>query len=115
MLVLRTIVGDILYYVGNLPKWNAFYYIGKQNVGHNIKKMKSNLNAVHDKDLEKLLENLNLKEKLEKGELKCKFTGEIITLDNLHSIFPESGTIKLVSDSPDAIKQLSEYLNEKDL
>ena len=77
--------------------------------------MKSNLNAVHDNDLEKLLENLNLNEKLNQGELKCKFTGETITLENLHSIFPESGTIKLVCDSPDAIKQLSEYINEKDV
>lgn len=77
--------------------------------------MKSNLNAIHDNDLEKLLENLNLIEKLKQSELKCKFTEEIITLENLHSIFPESGTIKLVCDSPEAIKQLSEYLNEKDV
>ncbi|WP_228235682.1 hypothetical protein [Allomuricauda sp. M10] len=77
--------------------------------------MKAKLNAVHDNDLEKLLAKLNLLEKLKQGELKCKFTQEVITFDNLHSIFPEEGTIKLVSDSPEAIKLLSEYINERNL
>tara|TARA_R110002033_G_scaffold111930_1_gene157320 strand:+ start:1222 stop:1455 length:234 start_codon:yes stop_codon:yes gene_type:complete len=77
--------------------------------------MKATLNAVHDNDLEALLKKLNLLEKIKSGELKCKFTKEIITLENLHSIFPEEGTIKLVSDSPEAIKSLSEYINEKNL
>lgn len=77
--------------------------------------MKSILNAVHDNDLEALLKKLNLLDKIKSGEFKCKFTKEIITLENLHSIFPEEGTIKLVSDSPEAIKSLSEYINEKNL
>lgn len=77
--------------------------------------MKTKLNAVHDNDLEALLTKLNLLDKIKGGELKCKFTKEIITLDNLHSIFPEEGTIKLVSDSPEAIKLLSEYINEKNI
>ncbi len=77
--------------------------------------MKAKLNAVHDNDLEVLLIKLNLLEKINRGELKCKFTKEIITLENLHSIFPEEGTIKLVSDSPEAIKLFSEYINDKDL
>lgn len=77
--------------------------------------MKLNLNPVHDDDLIKLLTNLNLLDKIRNGQLKCKFTKEIITIDNLHSIFPEEGTIKLVCDSPEAIKSLSEYINEKNL
>ena len=77
--------------------------------------MKSILNTVHDNDLEELLKKLNLLDKIKSGVLKCKFTKEIITLENLHSIFPEEGTIKLVSDSPEAIKSLSEYINEKNL
>jgi hypothetical protein len=77
--------------------------------------MKTNLNAVHDDDLESLLDKLNLLEAIKSGKVKCKFTKEVITLDNLHSLFPEEGVIKLVCDSPEAIKLLSEYINEKDI
>lgn len=77
--------------------------------------MKAKLNAVHDDDLIALLKKLNLIDKIEKGEMKCKFTKEIITLGNLHSIFPEEGIIKVVCDSPEAIKSLSEFINEKKL
>ena len=71
-----------------------------------------NLSAVHDEDLEILLTNLNLIDKLNNQELRCKFTDVIITFDNLYSIFPESGDIKLVCDSPEAIKLFSDYVNE---
>ena len=73
---------------------------------------KTTINAVHDNDLMRLLGNLGLSEKLKAGELKCKFTKAIITFDNLYSIFPEGDTIKLVCDSPDAIKLFAEYLND---
>ena len=73
---------------------------------------KTNLSAVYDDDLEKLLSKLKLLDKLHQGQLKCKFTDTIITFDNLYSIFPESGSIKLVCDSPDAVKLFADYLNE---
>ena len=49
--------------------------------------MRSNLNAVYDDNLVELLTNLNLIEKIKNGLIKCKFTSEIITLENLHCIF----------------------------
>ena len=77
--------------------------------------MRATLNTVYDSDLEELLKNLNIFDKIKSGKMKCKFTNEIITIDNLHSIFPEENTIKIVCDSPNAIKLLSEYINEKNL
>lgn len=77
--------------------------------------MRTKLNTVYDNDLEELLIKLNLYDNIKAGKIKCKFTGEIITLDNLHSIFPEENTIKVVCDSPNAIKLLSEYINDKNL
>ena len=65
---------------------------------------KYTLNAIHDDELLDLIKKLGLLEKLDKGCLKCKFTGETITFDNLYSIFPESGDIKFVCDTPEAIK-----------
>lgn len=76
---------------------------------------KRNLNAVHDKDLNQLLKNLGIMEKINDGKLKCKFTGAIINFENLYSIFPESGDIKVVCDSPEAIKLFTEYVNEHKL
>ncbi|MBS4040668.1 MAG: hypothetical protein KGZ81_08715 [Flavobacteriales bacterium] len=76
---------------------------------------KRNLNAVHDKDLNQLLKNLGLMEKMNEGKLKCKFTGTPIDFENLYSIFPESGDIKVVCDSPEAIKLFTDYVNEHKL
>lgn len=75
--------------------------------------MKIPLEAIHENELEILLKNLGVLAVIKEGRKKCKFTGKTITLENLHSIFPESGDIKFVSDSPEAIRQLSLYLNEK--
>ena len=77
--------------------------------------MRTTLNTVYDTDLEELLVKLNLYDKIKEGKIKCKFTDEIITFDNLHSIFPEEKTIKVVCDSASAIKLLSEYINDKNL
>lgn len=77
--------------------------------------MKSNLNAVYDENLEELLSKLNLLDKIRNGQIRCKFTNEVITLENLHSIFPEENTIKVVCNCPEAIKLLSQYINEKNL
>jgi hypothetical protein len=76
---------------------------------------KRDLNAVHDKDLNQLLINLGLMERMKEGKLKCKFTGTVIDFENLYSIFPESGDIKVVCDSPEAITLFTEYVNEHKL
>lgn len=77
--------------------------------------MRTKLNTVYDTDLKELLVKLNLYDKIKEGKIKCKFTNEIITMENLHSIFPEENTIKVVCYSPNAIKLLSEYINEKNI
>ncbi len=68
--------------------------------------------VVHDKDLEKLLDGLGLLKKIEKGELKCKFCKQNITISNLYSIFPQSGDIKIVCNNMDCIKELNNLLRE---
>lgn len=73
---------------------------------------KRKISAVHDDELLFLIEKLGLKEKMENGKLKCKFTGAVMTYENLYSIFPESRDIKLVCNTPEAIKLFTEYVNE---
>ena len=76
-------------------------------------KIKTKLRAVHDNDLEELLDSLGLISKLKAGKLKCAFCGEVITFENLHSIFPDSGAIKLTCSNPECVKLLMARLEEK--
>lgn len=76
------------------------------------KLLKKKIRAVHDQNLEKILEGLNILNKFKRGELKCKFCSGKITFDNLHSFFPQSGDIKLVCDSSNCVRQLSKLLRE---
>lgn len=73
---------------------------------------KKKIRAVHDQDLEKILEGLGILDKFKRGELKCKFCNITITFDNLHSFFPQSENIKLVCDSSNCVRELSKLLRE---
>lgn len=73
---------------------------------------KEKLRAVHDQDLEKLLEGLGILGKFKRGKLECKFCHRIITFNNLHSLFPQSGDIKLVCDRPKCVRTLSNLLRD---
>lgn len=79
------------------------------------KLQKKKVQAVHDEDLEKILEGLNILNKFKRGELKCKFCSSKITFNNLHSIFPQSGAIKLICDTPNCVRKLSKLLREGDI
>ncbi len=67
---------------------------------------KKTVNAVHDDDLLDLLEGLGLKNKFLNSQLTCAFCDETITWQNLHSIFPDSGAIKVCCTKPDCVNQL---------
>ena len=71
------------------------------------------LKVVHDDELMDLLEKLHIKQDIENKKIKCKFCKGVITFDNLHSLFSESGEIKIVCESPRCIKQLLSYYSEK--
>lgn len=76
-------------------------------------KTKTKLKVVHDNDLEELIDSLGLSAKLKAGELKCPFCKDIITIENLHSLFPDSGAIKLTCSRPECVKLLMGRLEEK--
>jgi len=73
---------------------------------------KDKLKAVHDDDLDILLEKLGIIGKFTRGKLKCSFCKTVITKENLHSIFPRSGSIKFVCDNSECVAELSELLRE---
>lgn len=71
----------------------------------------SALRAVHDDDLVGLLEKLDLKEQFDRGELRCRFCEDVISWDNLHALFPESGTIRVVCDKKDCRHRMVQKLD----
>lgn len=73
---------------------------------------KEKVNVVHDDDLEKFLETLGILKKFKDGKLKCKFCAAVIAFENLHSIFPQSGQVKLVCDKAECMRQLSDLLRD---
>ena len=64
------------------------------------------LKAVHDDDLNELLRSLNIYNEFVHEKMKCAFCGDLVTYDNLHSLFPESGSIKLCCNKPQCVNSL---------
>lgn len=73
------------------------------------------LRVIHDEELEGLLSKLGLLDDIKVGKRKCKFCENVITLVNIHSLFPESGQVSVVCDHPECVKKLMIYLQQKDL
>ena len=71
------------------------------------------LNVVHENDLVALLKKINFYNKLVEGTLKCKFCHKPITIENLHSILPQSAEFSFICDEPVCVQTLVKYLNEK--
>ena len=78
-------------------------------------KLIKSLDVVHDKELTGFLARIGVWDKIQDKKQFCKFCKEVITFDNLHSIFPESGHINIVCSNPECIKQLLEYIQLKDI
>lgn len=79
------------------------------------KLLKSNdaIKAVYEDKFQLFLQNIGVYENVISGTEKCKFCSKPITLDNIVSVFPESGTIKFVCDNPVCICKMNNYFNEK--
>lgn len=73
-------------------------------------KEKKKINLVHDSNLEELLRSLGILDDFKNGKKRCKFCKRVVNFSNLHSLFKESGDIKLVCNSPECIKELIDYL-----
>ena len=74
----------------------------------------SPVHAVHDDDLPAVLEALGLAREFEKGALRCKFSDDVLTWANLHSLFSDGGDIKLVCSKAGCVNALLAYLNQRD-
>ena len=67
---------------------------------------KHKLQAVHDDDLLEFLDSLHLLRDIEARRLKCHYCGTVITIEGLHSLYPESGQVRIVCNRSDCIASL---------
>ncbi|MCH7811445.1 MAG: hypothetical protein IH958_02345 [Chloroflexi bacterium] len=71
------------------------------------------LAVVHDDDLESTLRNLGVLKNIVDGSMKCPFCADVVAMDTLHSIFPDSGAIKVSCDKPSCVKALYAWMDER--
>jgi len=74
---------------------------------------KDKIPAIFKEDLQKLLQSINEKEPIEKGERLCKVCSKVISLENIQLIIPRQGnTFDFICDSPICVE---EYNRKKKL
>lgn len=68
---------------------------------------KLSIPAIHDDDLEKLLKQYGLFEKVKNGEIHCPICDTIISWENIYGLYFRDNQPHLVCDSPECIDKLN--------
>jgi len=74
---------------------------------------RKSVKAVHERDLDKLLTSIGIKNDFDAGKILCKFCKKIITKENVYSFIPESGVVNVACDEPKCILEFNFYVAEK--
>lgn len=74
---------------------------------------KNQIKAILEKDLKEVLKKIGLDENFDNKRITCKFCKDIITIDNIHSILPESGAYHFICSKPECSMLLTQYLENK--
>ena len=54
---------------------------------------KKKLNVVYERDIKEFLKSIGILQDIEDKKIKCKFCGELITIENIAAVFPENNEI----------------------
>ncbi|ETB63823.1 TPA: hypothetical protein DIC38_02215 [Candidatus Nomurabacteria bacterium] len=74
---------------------------------------KKDIDVIHEDDLIDVLKKIGFYDKLLENKVICKFCNSTITLENIHSILPQSDTFSFICDNPTCIETLIKYLDNK--
>jgi len=74
---------------------------------------KKEIKAVHERDLDILLNKISEKDDFHAGKIGCKFCKDVITKENLYSLFSESGSVKFICDKPLCIAKFMDHIANK--
>jgi hypothetical protein len=67
------------------------------------------IKAVHDDDLEDFLSSVGILHDILAGEARCKFCRQIVDLDSVQAVFPESGSVRLVCNREGCMNAFLRY------
>jgi len=71
------------------------------------------IKAVHERNLEEMLESLGVLDSVMKGLITCKFCGKKISLENINCVYPKKNEIVFCCDDISCFeKALSDQGNE---
>ena len=73
------------------------------------------IHAVHDRDLEKLLESLKLLNDLRAGKIKCGECQCAVSEENLGFLYPYEGKIRICCDKADCFYNATKKLSAENL
>ncbi|MCK4297434.1 MAG: hypothetical protein KAW56_00330 [Candidatus Marinimicrobia bacterium] len=68
---------------------------------------KYEINAVFEHDIINVLKSLEIYENILSGKFHCSFCNKVITIENIHSIFPEDENIMFCCNDSECIKCVS--------
>jgi len=74
---------------------------------------KSTINTIHERDLDKLLNKIELKEDFINKKVKCRFCEKIVDINNLYAISNDNGSYIFICDSIECINKFFEYSDNK--
>lgn len=70
------------------------------------------INAIYESELEKFLANIQILDKVKKGEYCCIACGEKINIGNFGGIIQVAGNLELFCNKEKCIKEASKKINE---
>jgi hypothetical protein len=73
------------------------------------------ISAVHDDDLISFLTSIGSINDINSGKIKCKFCKEIINLENIQAVIPDSGSISYICNNPTCIRNLISFMKDNDV
>lgn len=74
-----------------------------------MKKKTQKVEAIHEKDLEKVLKSLRIYNRIVKGEMACFFCRNKITLENLQYIFSRNGEIVVSCNEKTCVEKFGRF------
>lgn len=76
-----------------------------------MSKLTQKISAVHDLDLERVLEELGLYSEVQNGKIRCVFCNKVICLGNIQYIFSKNEKIVISCDSQDCLEKAKQFLS----